>query len=80
VAHVAFVLDAVFRTDGVTAVLEGVVHRINDHRLERMIALSDQLAGGQHVLPRVRGDLEHLQVVEARLGLEKDGLRKATCH
>ena len=77
VAHVAFVFDVVLGADVLAAELEGVVDRVDDDRLERMVALGDQLAGGQEVVPRVRGDLEDFQVVQARLAFEEDGLGKA---
>ncbi len=66
VAHVAFVLDTMLRTDIVRAHLEGVVDGIDHNRFEVVISLGNQLASFKECLPRIgRGYFENLQVIES---------------
>ncbi len=76
VAHVTFVLDAMFGTDIVRAHFEGVVDRVDHKRLEVVVALGQQLASFQERFPRVGRHLEHFQVIEPWLAFEEHGLRE----
>jgi len=71
VAEIGLVFDLEFRADVVAAHPVGVVDRVENDGLERMLALGDFAAGGQQLFPAPDGDLEDIQRIQPRFGGEK---------
>ncbi len=68
VAEIRLVLDFELGADVVRAHAVGVVDRVDDDGLERVLALGDLAAGGEQLVPGLDRHLEHVEGVQPRLG------------
>ncbi len=64
-------LDLELGADVVRAHAVGVVDRVDDDGLERMLALGDLAAGGEQLVPGLNRHLVDVQRVQPRLGGEE---------